>query len=89
MRHAAAICFRIKNLGFIREGFAADIALVSLNDPWTASKSNILYKCGWSPFEGTTFQSKVKHTIVNGAHILNNGKLQLHTNGQRILFSSH
>ncbi|HNL35340.1 MAG TPA: dihydroorotase [Bacteroidia bacterium] len=89
MCHAPAICFRIKNRGFIREGFAADITLVALNEPWTVSKSNILYKCGWSPFEGTTFQSKVKHTFVNGAHIFNNGKLQLHTNGQRILFSSH
>ncbi|MBS1923847.1 MAG: dihydroorotase, partial [Bacteroidetes bacterium] len=89
MCHSPAICFNIKNRGFIREGYAADTTLVNLNEPWLVSKNNLLYKCGWSPFEGTTFQSKVKHTFVNGAHIFNNGNLQLHTNGQRLLFSSH
>lgn len=89
MCHSPAICFNIKNRGFIQEGFAADASLVNLNEPWTVAKSNILYKCGWSPFEGTTFQSKVKHTFVNGVHIYNDGHLQLSTNGQRLLFSSH
>ena len=89
MCHSPAICFNIKNRGFIQEGFAADVSLVNLNEPWTVAKSNILYKCGWSPFEGTTFQSKVKHTFVNGVHIYNDGHLQLSTNGQRLLFSSH
>lgn len=89
MCHSPAICFNIKNRGFIQEGFAADASLVNLNEPWTVAKSNILYKCGWSPFEGTTFQSKVKHTFVNGTHIYNDGHLQLSTNGQRLLFSSH
>jgi dihydroorotase len=66
MAHNVAICFQIEKRGYIREGYWADLVLVDLNDPWTVNKSNILYKCGWSPFEGTTFQSKIKHTIVSG-----------------------
>jgi len=66
MCHNPAILYRIKERGYIREGYFADLALVDLNSEWTVSKENILYKCGWSPLEGTTFHSKVLNTWVNG-----------------------
>ena len=66
MAHNVAICFQVEKRGFIREGYWADMVLVDLNSAWEVNKSNILYKCGWSPFEGTNFKSKVKHTIVSG-----------------------
>lgn len=66
MCHNPAILYRIKQRGFIREGYFADLALVDLNREWTVSKENILYKCGWSPLEGTTFHSQVLKTWVNG-----------------------
>lgn len=67
MCHAPAMCFGIKDRGFIREGYYADLVLIDPHQPWTVHKSNILYKCGWSPFEGMEFQSRVTHTFVNGA----------------------
>jgi len=73
MSHSPAICFQVENRGFIREGYAADIVLVNLNDPWKVAKDNILYKCGWSPFEGETFQSSIKYTFVNGHLAYDNG----------------
>ena len=73
MSHAPAICFEIKNRGFVREGFAADLVLVNLNNPWQVNKDNLLYKCKWSPFEGETFHSKVMHTFVNGHSVYNDG----------------
>jgi dihydroorotase len=66
MCHNPAILYRIKERGYIREGYFADLTLVDLNSEWTVSKENILYKCGWSPLEGTTFHSKVRNTWVNG-----------------------
>ncbi|MEO8146819.1 MAG: dihydroorotase [Bacteroidia bacterium] len=87
MSHAVAECFQIKNRGYIREGYAADVVLVNLNKPQTVEKSNLLYKCGWSPFEGTTFQSSVTHTFVNGNLIYDNGKIFEGINGQRLLFN--
>jgi dihydroorotase len=66
MVHNVAICFQIEKRGYIREGYWADLVLVDLNNPWTVDKSNILYKSGWSPFERTTFRSKIRHTIVSG-----------------------
>ena len=66
MSHAPAICFQVKDRGFIREGYFADLALIDLENPWTVSKDNILYKCGWSPFEGTTFKSKITDVFVSG-----------------------
>ena len=66
MCHNPAILYRIKERGYIREGYFADLTLVDLNSEWTVSKENILYKCGWSPLEGTTFHSKVLNTWVNG-----------------------
>lgn len=66
MCHAPAICFNVEKRGFIRENYWADLVLVDLNDPWTVASKNIYYKCGWSPFEGITFRSRVTHTFVNG-----------------------
>jgi dihydroorotase len=86
MCHNPAILFNIKERGFIREGYKADICLVNPNDPWTVSKDNILYKCGWSPFEGTTFKSKVVMTIVNGTPIYNKGVFKEDNRGQRLMF---
>jgi dihydroorotase len=86
MAHNVAICFQIEKRGFIREGYWADITLVDLNSSWRVDKSNILYKCGWSPFEGTTFQSKIAHTIVSGNLAYSNGKLTENQNGKRMSF---
>ena len=66
MCHNPAILYRIKDRGYIREGYFADLTLVDLKSEWTVSKENILYKCGWSPLEGTTFHSQVAMTWVNG-----------------------
>ncbi|MCF1716089.1 dihydroorotase [Flavihumibacter sp. RY-1] len=66
MSHAPSECFQIRQRGYIREGYYADLVLVDLNQPTTVSKDNIYYKCGWSPLEGTTFPSSVTHTFVNG-----------------------
>lgn len=87
MCHAPAICYNIKNRGFIRKGYFADLVIVDLHKPWTVDKSNILYKCGWSPFEGRTFNSKVIHTFVNGNHIFDDGIFNETTRGKRIVFN--
>ncbi len=87
MAHHVAICFQIERRGFIREGFWADLTLVDLNKPWTVSKSNILYKCNWSPFEGTTFRSKVVHTIVSGNLVFTNESIAEGKAGKRLAFN--
>lgn len=87
MCHAPAVCFQLEGRGFIKEGFAADLVLVDLNSPWQVSKDNILYKCGWSPFEGTVFNSLVTHTWVNGHLAYQNGKFDESQKGQRLLFN--
>lgn len=87
MSHAVADCFHIENRGFIREGYFADFVVVDLNNPWTVEKSNILYKCGWSPFEGTTFKSKVLKTFVNGTLVYDNGLFDENYRGKRLSFN--
>jgi Dihydroorotase and related cyclic amidohydrolases len=87
MCHAPAILFNIKERGFIREGYKADLCLVDPDNPWSVSADNILYKCRWSPFEGTTFRSKVITTIVNGLIVYNNGIINDDYRGQRLLFN--
>ncbi len=87
MCHAPAKLFSIKNRGFIREGYKADLVIVSSTDSWKVNKANVLYKCGWSPFEGTTFSHKVLHTFVNGKHIYNNGVIDRSVRGERLLFN--
>ncbi len=86
MAHNVAVCFQVEKRGFIREGYWADLALVDLNSPWAVDKSNILYKCGWSPFEGTTFKSKITHTIVSGNLVYADGGLIEGVNGKRLAF---
>lgn len=87
MSHAVADCFKIENRGFIREGYFADFVVVDLNNPWTVNKDNLLYKCGWSPFEGTTFKSKVLTTIINGSVVYTNGKFNENYRGKRLTFN--
>jgi dihydroorotase len=89
MCHAPAECFKIKNRGFIREGFAADLVLVDLNRPSTVTKNNIYYKCRWSPFEGHQFQSQVVRTLVNGNCVYTEGTFDESIMGQRLLFGKH
>jgi dihydroorotase len=74
MCHNPAILYRIEKRGFIREGYFADLCIVDLQASWTVSKDNIFYKCGWSPLDGTTFQTKVTHTFVNGHLVYANGE---------------
>lgn len=87
MAHNPAICFQIEKRGFIREGYWADLVLVDLNERQTVSKSNLLYKCGWSPFEGQTFGSTVVSTIVSGNLVYENGKLIDGVFGKRMVFN--
>lgn len=86
MCHNPAICFAVKNRGFIREGYAADFAVVNLNQPQTVLQENTLYKCGWSPFEGTTFKSSVIYTYVNGIPVYENGVFRDSIKGQALEF---
>ncbi|MDT0553661.1 dihydroorotase [Urechidicola vernalis] len=87
MCHNPAILFQVEKRGYLREGYYADLVLVNPNDPWTVEKSNVLYKCGWSPFEGTTFNSKITHTFVNGNLIYNKGQFNDTIKGKRLLFN--
>lgn len=87
MCHNPAILFEIKGRGFIREGYYADLVLVDLNNPWQVSKENILYKCGWSPFEGNTFHSKIIATFVGGNLVYENGKVNPIPQGMRVTFN--
>ncbi|MBI2968722.1 MAG: dihydroorotase [Bacteroidetes bacterium] len=86
MCHTPAICFGIEKRGFIRKGYYADFILVDLNAPWTVDKTNIHYKCGWSPLEGETFRSTVTHTFVNGYPVYENGRFNETKQGKRIIF---
>jgi dihydroorotase len=86
MCHNVADLFRIEKRGYIREGYYADLVLVNLNKDETVSKSNILYKCGWSPFEGYTFNSAIEKTFVNGHLVYNNGKFDESKKGERLKF---
>jgi len=88
MCHAPAILYRIKDRGFIRKGYFADLVLVDPNAPWTVSKENILYKCGWSPFEGTTFSSRISHTFVNGNPVYKNGRFDERHRGKCLEFNT-
>ncbi len=86
MCHSPAIIFEIEKRGFVREGYKADLVLVDLDSKWTVSKDNLLYKCGWSPLEGTEFSAKVTHTFVNGYLAYENGKVSEEKRGERLLF---
>lgn len=86
MSHNPAILFEIEKRGYIREGYFADLVLVDPNQPWQVNKNNILAKCGWSPFEGNTFNSAVTHTWVSGHLAYSNGKLFEGKSGERLTF---
>lgn len=88
MAHNPAILFRIRNRGFIREGYYADLVLVDLNKPWTVNKNNILSKCQWSPFDGYQFKSQVSHTIVSGHLAYENGVFNEAKKGDRLAFDN-
>lgn len=87
MAHSVADCFQIEKRGYIREGYFADLVLVDLNSSFVVDKSNILYKCGWSPFEGTTFHSEVRSTFVNGHLVYENGSFNESKKGERLTFT--
>lgn len=87
MSHAVATCFQVKDRGFIREGYFADLVLINMNQPYTVNKSNILYKCGWSPFEDFRFPASVTHTFVNGHLVYENGHFDESHKGMRLQFN--
>lgn len=86
MCHNPAKLFQLKKRGFLREGYFADLVAVDLNNPWKVAKENIVYKCGWSPFEGETFRSKITHTFVNGHLAYEQGNFSELKNAQRLTF---
>jgi len=87
MCHNPAKIFKIEKRGFIREGYYADLVLINTNKSNTVTKENILYKCGWSPFEGTEFSSTITHTFVNGNLMYDNGNFNEEIKGERLLFN--
>lgn len=87
MCHNPAILFDIERRGYIKEGYFADLVLVDLNNPWTVTKENILYKCGWSPFEGSTFKSRITETFLNGALVYQNAKFKDVKAARRLTFN--
>lgn len=87
MCHSPAEAFQIEKRGFIRKGYFADLVIVNPDSKWTVSKENILYKCGWSPFEGTSFASRVETTIINGKVVYNNGSFDESVKGRNLTFA--
>lgn len=85
MSHSVAELFRIENRGFVCEGYQADLVLVEKR-PYKVHKSNLLYKCGWSPLEGTTFSHTIHKTLVNGHPVWHQGKLDHAHRGERLRF---
>ena len=86
MAHNPAKIFKIEKRGFVKVGYYADLVIVNPNMPWNVSKDNILAKCGWSPFEGETFRSRITHTFVNGQLVYQNFKVNEVPSGKRLLF---
>lgn len=86
MSHAVAECFEVKDRGYIREGYKADLALVNLNKPWTVATENIRAKCKWSPFDGHQFKSSIEKTFVSGHLAYTDGVLDESQLGQRLSF---
>jgi dihydroorotase len=86
MSHAVADCFQIKERGYIREGYFADLVLVNMHQSNTVSKENILYKCGWSPLEGFVFPATITHTFVSGHLVYGNGVFNESKQGMRLQF---
>ncbi len=89
MSHAPAVLFNIRERGFIKEGYWADLVLVNLNKPQTVSKENVYFQCGWSPFEGHTFSSSITYTFVSGHLAFANGAFDESKKGERLLFDRY
>ncbi len=87
MCHNPAKIFKIEKRGFIKEGYFADLVLVNPTKSNTVTKESLLYKCGWSPFEGTEFSSTITHTFVNGNLMYDNGTFNEEIKGERLLFN--
>ena len=87
MSHAVADCFQIKDRGYIREGYFADLVLIDMKQQTKVSKENILYKCGWSPLEGFEFPATITHTFVNGHLVYGNGIWDESNKGMRLSFN--
>jgi len=87
MCHSPADCFQVKDRGYIRKGYFADLVIVDLDKKWTANKKNTFYKVGWSPFDGKEFNSKVIKTIVNGELVYDNGRFNEDYRGKRLEFN--
>ena len=87
MSHAVADCFSISERGYIREGYFADLVIVDLDSSNTVTKDNLLYKCGWSPFTGTTFPASITHSFINGSLVYGNGEWNESKKGQRLKFN--
>lgn len=85
--HAVAELFDVEKRGYLREGYFADIVILDLNNAWEVTPDSLLYKCGWSPFEGHQFKSKVTHTLINGNIAYQDGQLQEYGTGQRLSFN--
>jgi dihydroorotase len=86
MCHAPATCFNLRDRGYIDEGMYADLAVIDVNKSIKVQKDNILYKCGWSPFEGHTFRGTVDAVIVSGHLALYNGSFNEEKMGERVKF---
>lgn len=86
MAHRPAVCFNVSERGYLREGYYADIAVVE-RQQWEVTRDNVLYKCGWSPFEGVEFSHRVAHTFVNGAHVYNDGELDCAIHSKALTFT--
>ena len=78
--------YRIKERGYIREGYYGDLVLIDLDAPWQVDQSNVRYKCDWSPFSGQVFRSNITHTFVNGSLVFDNGSIKTDMRGKRLLF---
>lgn len=87
MCHNPAILFQIEKRGFLKKGYFADLVIVNPNNPWSVNRDNILYKCGWSPFDGTTFKSRITHTFINGSLVYNNFKIIDVKKAKRLTFN--
>jgi dihydroorotase len=86
MAHAPALLYRLQNRGFLREGYFADVVMINPNQPHQVNKSNLLYKCGWSPFEDTTFSNSIERTFINGQIAFENGSIVECGVGSRLSF---
>lgn len=86
MAHMPADLFRIDRRGYIRPGYYADLVLVDPDEPWTVAPENIIYKCGWSPFEGTTFRHRINRTFVNGQLVYDNGRFDDELRGMEVKY---